>query len=129
MDSFVMIDSSCWIKFFRNSDKQISDLVQELIESDHAAISGMIELELFQGIKSEKQSFEIKELFSVLKYFDSNREVYINAGIKIREFRKKGISIAPSDAIIAEICLSNNIRLLTTDSDFENFKGLQILKL
>jgi predicted nucleic acid-binding protein len=119
MANLTMIDSSCWIKFFRNSDKDIADKVQLLIENDSACICGIIELEILQGIKSAKQRSQVEESFYYIKYFDFQRRDFINAGNRIRNLRKDGITIAPSDVLIAEICIRNSFNLFTLDNDFQ----------
>ena len=127
MANLIMIDSSCWIKFFRNSDKNVADKVQYLIENDNACICGIIELELVQGIKSEKQKRQVEELFSYIKYSDLQRRDFINAGSRIRDLRKKGITLAPSDVLIAELCIRNSITLYSLDKDFDIINELHRL--
>ena len=126
MNEFVLIDSSCWIKFFRNSDKIIADTVTHLIKSDQACLCGIIELELFQGIKSVQQLKNIQDVFSILTYYHFQREDYIKAGNTIRNLRLNGISVSLSDSLIAELCQRNNLRIFTTDTDFKYFNDLKI---
>jgi predicted nucleic acid-binding protein len=127
MAHLIMIDSSCWIKFFRNSDKDVADKVQFLIENDSACICGIIELEIMQGIKSKRQQEEVKQLFSILKYIEFKRRDFINAGSRIRDLRKEGITLAPSDVLIAEVCIRNSITLYSLDKDFDCIKELHRL--
>ncbi|MCX7735778.1 MAG: PIN domain-containing protein [Candidatus Kapabacteria bacterium] len=124
MNEIVMIDSSCWIKFLRNSDENIADLVQSLIQKDLAAICGITELEVIQGVKSYKQAEMIKDLFSSLIYYEFSREDFINAGNRIRKLRENGITLAISDVLIAELTIRNNLKLLTTDNDFRFIEEL-----
>ena len=113
-----MIDSSCWIKYFRNDIPKIADSVQKLIEEDRACICGIIELEIIQGIKNEQQSKIIKDLFSIIPYYNFDREDFISAGNRIKNLITKEITFAISDSLIAEICIRNQIELFTLDNDF-----------
>ncbi len=127
MANLIMIDSSCWIKFFRNSDKDVADKVQLLIENDSACICGIIELEIIQGIKSKRQKEEVEQLFSILKYFDFERRDFINAGSRIRDLRKEGITLTPSDVLIAELCIRNSITFYSLDKEFDCINELHRL--
>lgn len=118
MNNNVMIDSSCWIKYFRNDIPKIADSVQKLIEEDRACICGIIELEIIQGIKNEQQSKIIKDLFSIIPYYNFDREDFISAGNRIKNLITKEITFAISDSLIAEICIRNQIELFTLDNDF-----------
>ncbi len=125
MSNLVMIDSSCWIKYFRNNDQDIAQNVENLFQSDRVCLCGIIELEIIQGIRSKQQTSLIKYVFTALPYFDFQRIDFINSGNTIRELRLKGITVAPSDALIAELCIRNNFTLYTKDNDFNFFPKLK----
>jgi len=129
MAKFIMIDSSCWIKFFRNSNIEVADKVQYYIEKDSACICGIVELEIMQGIRSNRQLNLVKDLFSIIKYYDIQRSDFINSGNRIRNLRQEGITLAPSDVIIAEICIRNSLDLFTLDQDFSFIEELSLKKL
>ncbi|MBM2815069.1 MAG: hypothetical protein HW421_1831 [Ignavibacteria bacterium] len=128
MSELIMIDSSCWIKYFRNSDIEIADKVESFIKSDRACICGIIELEIVQGIRSIQQSSIIQDVFSVLTYFDFQRPDFIKAGNTISDLRQNGISVALSDSLIAELCKRIELKIFTTDNDFSYFQGLEIIQ-
>ena len=125
MNDLVMIDTSAWIKYFRNSDSKIADIVQNLIETNKAAICGIIEMEIFNGIKSKSKLNDYKDLFSEIEYFEMAREDFRNAGMRMSRLRENGITVSPTDTIIAELCIRNKLNLLTTDADFNHFKELE----
>ena len=125
MSDLVMIDTSCWVEFFRNNDNNIADNVQNLIQTDRACLCGIIELEIIQGIRNTQQSSLIKDLFTILPYFDFQRSDFINSGITIRELRATGITVAISDTLIAELCIRNSLFIYSTDKDFNYFPNIQ----
>ncbi len=126
MNELVMIDSSCWIEYLRNSDQKIADTVVDLIQNHQACICGIIEMEIVQGIRNKKQAELVSNLFDILKYYTIVREDFINAGKRIIEMKKKGIIVATSDCLIAEICIKNNLKLYTKDKDFNYFQKLKL---
>jgi predicted nucleic acid-binding protein len=125
MSNLVIIDSSCWIKYFRNNDQVVAKNVENLIQEARACLCGIIEMEIIQGIKSKQQNLSIKYVFTALPYFEFQRIDFINSGNTIRELRLNGITVAPSDALIAELCIRNNLSLYTKDNDFNNFPKLK----
>ncbi len=129
MNELVLIDSSCWIKYFRNNEILIANIVQELIENDKAAICGIIELEIIQGISSEKQQEAVNLTFSILPYIEILRQDYICAAKTIKLLKNKGISVSITDTIISQICIRNNMKLFTIDSDYQYFDNLKLYRI
>ncbi len=125
MSELVMIDTSCWIPYFRGTDKKIEDEIVFLLSSDKAAICGIVELEVVQGIKNKKHEYQVRELVSYIKYLPFEREDFVNAGKRMNRLRKKGITLAVSDSLIAEICIRNHIKLLTNDADFKQINEIE----
>lgn len=125
MNDLVMIDSSCWIKYFRNNDIIVAESVEFLIKSERACICGMIELEIIQGIRNSGQELMISKLFSILPYYEFTRNDFINSGNTIKILRLSGITLAPSDTLIASLCLRNDIMIYSKDSDFNYFPDLK----
>ncbi|WGS87848.1 PIN domain-containing protein [Methylomonas sp. UP202] len=60
----VLIDTCAWIDFFKSKNGQLGDQVVALIESNQAAITGVVVAELLQGVKQEKESQRFKATVS-----------------------------------------------------------------
>lgn len=127
MNNNVLIDSSCWIKFIRNNPVEVADRVEELIENNSASICGIIELEVLSGAHNSKQRDLIVRNFSILNYYNIEREDYISAAKLISDNRKIGTSFSQNDALIAQICIKHNLKLYTLDKDFSRIHGLDLL--
>jgi predicted nucleic acid-binding protein len=61
----VLVDSSAWIQCLRFGRDEVSEVVDDLLREDRAALCGIVELEVVQGLRSQEQR-RISELFSVL---------------------------------------------------------------
>lgn len=50
----VLIDTCAWIDFFKSKTGALGNLVAELIETNQAAITGVVIVELLQGVGKGK---------------------------------------------------------------------------
>jgi predicted nucleic acid-binding protein len=64
----VLTDTSAWIDFFKSKTGDLGNLVTELIETNQAAITGVIIAELLQGVKQENGSQRLRVLFRSVFY-------------------------------------------------------------
>jgi len=76
----VMIDTCAWIDFFKSKTGDLGNLVGELIETNQAAITGVVVTELLQGVKQEKESLRLKRLFHAIHYLPTEDGNWFNAG-------------------------------------------------
>jgi predicted nucleic acid-binding protein len=121
-----MVDSSAWIDYLRKGEGATADRIDELIDSGCASICGVIEMELLHGCKKTERR-ELEELLSALDYVEAARDDYIAAGELLSELRQAGIKIPATDALIAALCIRENLPLLTLDKHFERITRLKLL--
>jgi hypothetical protein len=119
----IMVDTSVWIDFFKSGKSSASKLLVKKLEEDKVCICGIIELELIQGLK-ENEKIEVMNCLEILEYIELTKEYYRSAGRTISDLRKKGITVAPADALIATLCIRNNLTLLSFDKDYKHFPAL-----
>ncbi len=120
----VLIDSSVWIDYLRKGRSSVVEPVDLLLDEDRAALWGMIELEIFQGIRGNEHP-KIQDLFQALYFIESKREDYITAGLMLNQLRVKGVTIPSSDCLIAAQCIRCDIPLFTLDNDFKQIHSLK----
>src|SRR5438128_1818666 len=120
----VLIDSSVWINYFRKGKSTVVEPVNLLLDEDRAALCGMVELEILQGLRG-KEHIKIQDLFQALHFIESTREDYVAAGMMLNQLRSKGISIPSSDCLIAAQCIRCDLPLFTLDNDFKNIHALK----
>jgi predicted nucleic acid-binding protein len=120
----VLVDSSAWIQYLRSGQDEVSETVDDLLQEDRAALCGMVELEVVQGLRSRERR-RVSELFSVLTYLETERRDYIRAGERLRELREGGITVPAADCIIGVLALRHGLPLLTLDRHFDHFPDLR----
>lgn len=116
--SFVLIDTSAWIEYFRGSGV-IADKVEECIEDGSAAYCGPIVTEILRGCIKTKERNSIYELLGGLEKLETPDSLWEDAGLLGVAVSKKGYTAKTLDLLIAIYALSHNVPILTKDKDFK----------
>ena len=93
----IVVDTSVWIEFFRQSDQNMSDLLTAHLEDNEVIGLSAIFGELLQGVRNETEEKIILEFWRSLPKVDES-ELWIEAG-KLSFKRKlisKGIGLIDS---------------------------------
>ena len=116
----VLVDTSAWIHFFRDSDPVIREKVKDLLFEDKAVICPIILQEVLQGIKTEREAERISHYFNFIpKLKVDPYMVAIGTAEIFRKCRKAGITIRKSpDCQIAFFANLEGTPLLHDDRDF-----------
>jgi predicted nucleic acid-binding protein len=116
----VLIDTSAWIDFFRDSGGKAGESAAELIRLDHAFITGPVIAELLHGCRGKKETVQLQHLFAAVPCVDIIREDWQAAGECMRALREKGLAVPLSDAVIAVVAARNKMAVLTLDKHFQH---------
>lgn len=117
----VLVDSTVWIDFLRNTKTPETDKLVELIENRaDLCLCGFVLTEVLQGIRDEKQYVATKRQFSDLIYLDSDQSTFELGATIYRNLRKQGITIRNSiDCLIAATVIQHDVSLLEDDRDYQ----------
>ncbi len=114
-----LIDSSCWVDYYRpGGDSQIQAAVGEAIESDEAAICGMIRVEILGCIARQKEFDAVSQDFSGMHELPITPREFDTAIEIGRTLRAKGASVPATDLVIAAAAMNHNALLLHCDRHF-----------
>jgi predicted nucleic acid-binding protein len=116
----VLIDTSAWIDFFRDTGGAAGDLVAELIRLDQAYLTGPVMAELLHGARGNRETKELDAVFATIPILDVSHEDWIKTGTTLHALRKKGLSIPLTDVLIASVALRNKLTVLTLDKHFQH---------
>ncbi len=120
----IVLDSSAIIDILAGTKR--GEIIREKIAGEILATTSISVNEVLIGAK-EKQRQSIYDFFEHLEIlpFDSASAF---KSIEIEEaLGKKGRMIGKLDILIASVCLSYNLPILTTDNDFESVNGLKVI--
>jgi len=114
----LIVDSSAWIDFLRNSNIAIADLVEEALV-DGAAVTGTIVMELLAGARTEKQLTDLEHFLGRAKLLPTEPEDFEAAALLYRTCRQNGVTIRTmSDCLIAATAIRCGQPVLHNDRDF-----------
>jgi predicted nucleic acid-binding protein len=118
----LLVDTSVWSLALRRDTPTLEPEVQALIDalsgSSAVVTTGLVLQELLQGFSGAKAAAAIVERFSALALVQPERADYIAAAEIRNKCRRGGVQIGTVDALIAQLCIVNDLTLLTTDLDF-----------
>lgn len=129
----LFVDTSVWSLALRRDNSQDGREVQLL----HRALSegiavfttGLVLQELLQGFSGAKASGQIVNRFAALPFVIPDRMDHIQAAEIRNTCRRKGIQTGTIDALLAQLCLRHELKLLTTDNDFKYISEVYPLHL
>jgi predicted nucleic acid-binding protein len=117
-----LVDTSVWsLALRRDGDvagPEADHLKDALLGSEVVTTTGLVLQELLQGFSGPKASAQIIERFAALPLLQPDREDHINAAGLRNRCRQAGVQIGTIDALLAQLCIRNDLTLLTTDKDF-----------
>ena len=116
----VLIDTSAWIDFFRNSNGRVGDLVTDLIRLDRACITGPILAELLHGVRGKEEVSQLNLLFATISCLAIEHDDWIVTGNTLHKLQRKGLSVPLTDVLIATVAIKNSLAVLTLDKHFHH---------
>jgi len=128
-EKLFLIDTSAWILGLkRNSSNQIKNILTEILDKDQSATTGVIILELLQGIRTKKEYTEILSDLSALYYFEVNKKIWERASQLGFDLRRKEKTTPSTDLLIASVALHYDLIFLHADNHFEQIQEHTDLK-
>lgn len=80
--------------------------------------TGLVYQELIQGFHGPRDQEAIVARFSALPFLIPDRHDHFEAAQLRNRTRRRGVQVGTIDAILAQLCIRYELRLLTTDADF-----------
>ena len=117
----VIVDTSAWIEFFRNSASPVVHDVDVCLERNLVGIGDLIYCELIQGIKLKNERERVSSLLLSLPQYDMvGFRIAEKAADNYRLLQSKGLTISKTiDVIIGTFCSENGFTLIHNDRDFD----------
>ena len=127
----ILIDSSAWIEFLRDTGSSICQRVDLLLDTEVATCEP-VRLEILAGARDEQQLSELRGLLARATLVMTEPIDYEEASAIYRACRRNGDTPRKLlDCLIAAIAIRSNLSVLHADSDFDAIArstGLRIEK-
>jgi predicted nucleic acid-binding protein len=118
----LFVDTSVWSLAFRRDQASIAPEVSMLRDAleggETIVVTGLVLQELLQGFAGPRARKDIIDRFSALPLLTPDRQDHIDAADLRNRCRRAGLQIGTIDAVIAQLCIRHQLKLLTTDNDF-----------
>ena len=115
----ILIDSSAWIEFLRDTGSPICQRVDLLLDTEVATCEP-VRLEILAGARDEQQLSELRGLLARATLVMTEPIDYEEASAIYRACRRNGDTPRKLlDCLIAAIAIRSNLSVLHADSDFD----------
>jgi len=122
MNGRILIDTSVWIKYFKDKSAGLSRRVDEILTKQEVCVPKIVIAELIQGSRSEREISVIEDFVNAFYIIDQKEDTWVKAGRLSLSLKKKGKTIHLTDCYIAVIAKEYDCRILSLD---EHFKDIQ----
>jgi predicted nucleic acid-binding protein len=117
----ILIDTSAWIEYLRDTRSVECDRVTDLLESHtEIATCDTVLMEILAGAKSERQANDLMRLLERCRFYPT-RPLFDSTGAAdvYRRCRRSGFTPRRlNDCVIAAIALEHDLTVLQVDRDF-----------
>lgn len=115
----ILIDSSAWIEFLRDTGSQTCKMVDELLAHPIATCDPVV-MEILAGARDDRQLRDLRRLMARATMIHASPIDYEEAASLYRSCRRNGETVRKMvDCLIAAIALRARVPLLHADADFD----------
>ncbi|MDE0342483.1 MAG: PIN domain nuclease [Deltaproteobacteria bacterium] len=115
----ILIDTSAWIEFLRNTGSPTCDRVDALLEEE-IAVCDAIRMEVLAGARDERHLQALRRLLALATVLPTEPARYDDAAALYRACRREGETVRKLiDCLIAAVAIHARIPVLHRDADFE----------
>ena len=114
----ILIDTSAWIEFLRDTGSVVCNRVEALLESD-IAVCDAIRMEVLAGARDERHLTSLRGLLARATVLPTDPRDYDEAAALYRLCRREGETVRKLiDCLIGSIALRADMAVLHHDGDF-----------
>jgi len=125
----ILIDTSAWIEFLRDTGSPVSARVDELLEGEFATCHP-VRMELLAGARDDRHLGQLRGLLARGALLPTPAAHYETAAAMYRTCRRQGLTVRKLiDCLIAAHAIHAGAELLQDDADFEALTRCTALRL
>ncbi len=124
----LLIDTSVWIKVFRDRSGQVRNQLENLIQDRAFLLTRFNQLELLQGALTDSEWNLLSNYLQLQDYVELTADSWQAAARIYYDLRRQGLTIrSPIDCCIAQAAMENQLLLIHHDRDFETIAQVRSL--
>jgi predicted nucleic acid-binding protein len=125
----IVIDTSAWVEFLRDTGSRVCNAVDDLLDSD-IAISDAISMEVLAGARDEQHLVQLRGLLARASVLPTTPASYDHAAALYRSCRRNGQTVRKLiNCLIAATAIEAGLSVLHRDTDFETLANHTELRL
>ena len=115
----ILIDTSAWVEFLRDTGSSVCARVDELLDLELATCDP-IRMEVLAGARDEGHLNDLRRLLARASALDTQPGDYEDGAGLYRRCRRGGETVRKLiDCVIAAVAIRSDVAVLHADSDFE----------
>ena len=115
----ILVDTSAWIEFLRNTGSTVCALVDDLLARE-VAICDAVRMEVLAGARDESHLLSLRRLLARASVIPTRATDYEDAAALYRRCRRQGETVRKlMDCLIASVAIRAGVAVLHDDADFE----------
>ena len=115
----ILIDTSAWIEFLRDTGSPVCQRVDDLLASEIATCD-VVRMEVLAGARSEQHLQQLRRLLARASTLPMEPVDYEAAAALYRACRQRGYTVRKLvDCLIAAVAIRGSVPLLHKDADFD----------
>lgn len=116
----ILVDTSSWIEQLRREgDLKVRTRVEALLVAGEAAWCPLVELELWNGARGDREYAALRQMAVFLVSLDVDHDVWATANVMARSCRERGVTVPATDIIVAACAKRHHVRLEHNDRHFD----------
>jgi predicted nucleic acid-binding protein len=114
----ILVDTSAWVEFLRDTGSPVCQRVDELLDAD-VAVCDAIVMEVLAGAREEHHLAQLRGLLARATLVPITAEDYDHAASLYRTCRRNGETVRRLiDCLIAAVAIRSDAAVLHADTDF-----------
>jgi len=115
----VLIDTSAWVEFLRNTGSPVCARVDDLLD-DEIAVCDPIRMEVLAGARDELHLHSLRRLLARATVLPTDPTHFEEAAALFRRCRQEGETVRRLvDCLIAAVAIRSGVPVLHRDGDFD----------
>lgn len=115
----ILIDTSAWVEYLRDTGSPVCLRVDELLDAD-IAICDPVRMEVLAGARDERHLYDLRRLLARASVLTTETIDYEEAASLHRVCRRGGETVRKLvDCLIASVAIRLNVVVLHADADFD----------
>ena len=115
----ILVDTSAWIEFLRDTGSPVCDEVDRLLAAD-VAVCDVVRMEVLAGARDEAHLRQLRGLLARATVLPTEPGDYETAASLYRSCRRRGETVRKLiDCLIGAVAVSHGASVLHADADFD----------